>query len=60
VEKYGTATDVNMAHALCMLDKMLQTHGIFKNHYFSAATMVARTRLHITLYSKTCLKRTLY
>jgi hypothetical protein len=53
VEKYGTArqaTDVNMAHALCMLDKMLQTRGIYKNHYFSAATMVARTRLRITLY----------
>ena len=55
MEKYcraGQATDVNMAHAHCMLD----TRGyknkliIFNTYSFSSATMVARTRLRVTLH----------
>jgi len=46
VEKYGRAgqaTDDNMPHALCMLDK-LQTRSI------STATMVATMRLVVTFH----------
>ena len=54
VEKYctaGQATDDNLAHALCMMD----SHGYkhlhrIRHNYFSTATMVARTRLNVTLY----------
>jgi hypothetical protein len=54
VEKYctaGQATDDNMAHAQCMLDTKVYKHTlrICKNHCFSSATMVKRTRLNVTL-----------
>jgi hypothetical protein len=48
VEKYcgaGQATDVNMAHAHCMLDNRL-----CNTHCLSTATIFARTRLNVTLY----------
>ena len=55
VEKYyrtGEATDVNMAHAHCMLDIWCYKHRIrIRNiYYFSTARVVARTRLNVTLY----------
>jgi hypothetical protein len=48
----GLATDDNMAHAHCMLDAYgyKQTHRLCSTHCFSTATMVARTRLNVTLY----------
>ena len=56
VDKYcraGQATEGNMVHAHCMLDtqgyKHTQ-HRICNSYCFSIATVVARTRLHVTLY----------
>ena len=41
-----------MAHAQCMLDTKGYTHTlrIYSTYFFSAATMVARKRLRVTLY----------
>jgi hypothetical protein len=55
VEKYSRArqaTDDNMAHAHCMMDTYgyKHTHTICNTYGFSTATMVARTRLIVTLY----------
>ena len=55
VKKYyraGHATDVNVAHAHCMLDTKGYKHTlrICNTYCFSTTTMVARTRLNITLY----------
>jgi hypothetical protein len=55
VEKYcraRQATDDNMAHAHCMLDNSgyKYTLRICNTHCFSAATVVAGTRLSVTLY----------
>jgi len=48
----GQATDDNMAHAHCMLDTEGYKHilTICSTYYFSTATMVARTRLSVTIY----------
>jgi len=45
-------TDENMAHALCMMDVLGYKHilRICDTYCFSTATMVARTRLKVTLY----------
>ena len=53
-EKYcraGQATDDNMAHAHCILDNLGYKHTlrICNTYCFSTATMVARTRLSVTL-----------
>jgi len=55
VEKYSTsnqATDDNMAHAYYMLDTEGYKHilRICNTSCFSTATMVAQTRLIVTLY----------
>ena len=55
VEKYcraGQATADNLAHALCMLDTYGYRHTLRKcnTFCFSTATIVARTRLNVTLY----------
>jgi hypothetical protein len=55
VEKYcraEQATDDNMAHAHCMLDTQgyKHTHRICNTYCFSTATVVAGTRLNVTLY----------
>jgi len=53
VEKYcraGQAIGDNMAHALCMLDSSGCQHTICNSYCFSTATMVARTRLKVTLF----------
>jgi len=55
VEKYfraGQNTDDNMAHAHCMLDTQGYKHAIriCNIYWFSTATMVAGTRLNVTLY----------
>jgi len=55
VEKYcrvGQATNENTAHALCMIDTegYRQALRICYTDCFSSATMVARTRLNVTLY----------
>ena len=55
VEKYvraGQPADGNMAHAHCMLDTEGYRHTlrICKTYCFSTATVVARTRLDVTLY----------
>ena len=43
----GQSTDGNVAHALCVLDKLwLQTHNLS----FQLATMFARTRLGVMLH----------
>jgi len=50
VEKYcraWQATDDNMAHVHCMLDNTLTICNV---HCFAPATLVARTRLSVTLY----------
>jgi len=46
------ATDDNMARAHCMLDTQgyKHTHRMYNSYCFSTATVVARTRLHVTLY----------
>jgi hypothetical protein len=52
VEKYcrvGQATDENMAHAGYMRIK-IHTLRLRNTHCFSTTTMVARTRLNVTLY----------
>ena len=48
----GRATDDNMAHTHCMLDTQSYKHTfrIFNTYCFSTATIVARTRLTVTLY----------
>jgi len=48
----GQATDDNMAHEHCMLDTYGYKHTlrICNTCCFSTATMVARTRLTVTLY----------
>ena len=46
----GQAIDNNMAHAHCMLDSSGCQHTISSRHYFSTATVVARTRLKVTLF----------
>jgi hypothetical protein len=50
--KAGQATDENMAHARCMLDtkRYKRTLRICNTYCFSSATMVARTRLNVTLH----------
>ena len=55
VEKYcraGLATDNNTANALCMLGTKGYKHTlrICNTYYFPIATIVARTRLNVTLY----------
>jgi len=55
VEKYckaGQTTDDSMAHAHYTLDTEGHKHtlGICNTYCFSTAAMVARTRLHVTLY----------
>ena len=55
VEKYGRsgrATDDKSAHDHCMLDTQGYRHTprICNTYCFSTATMVARTRLNVTLY----------
>ena len=57
VEKYciaGQATDDNMTHAHCMRDTWSCAHThtlrICYIYYLSTATMVARTRLNVSLY----------
>jgi len=51
--RLGQALDENMAHAHCMLDtqcyKYTHTVRLFNTHRFSTTTMVARTRLYVTL-----------
>jgi len=61
-EKYctaGHATDDKMAHAVCLLGNSGYKHPLsLRNVYcFSSTTIVARTRLNITLYvhSLSCL-----
>jgi hypothetical protein len=57
-EKYcraGQATDDKMAHAHCMLDNYMHTLGVCNTYCCSTATMVARTRLNITLQYTGCL-----
>ena len=54
MEKYCTASlaaDDSMTHAHCILDTKgyKYTISICNVHYFSTATMVARTRLNVTL-----------
>ena len=46
------ATDGSMAHAPCMLDTQGYkcTLTVFNTHCFSTASVVARTRLNVTLY----------
>jgi len=48
----GQATDDNMAHAHCMLDNLgyEYTHRLCNSYCFNSATLVARTRLNVTLY----------
>ena len=55
MEKYctaGQATDDNMEHALCMseTDGYKRTLRTCDTYCFAIATMVARTRLSVTLY----------
>jgi len=55
VEKYckkGQATDDNMAHARCTLNNQGYKHRntVYNTYCFSAGTLVARTRLNVTLY----------
>jgi len=55
VEKYrraGQATDDNMAHAHCMLDNSGYKHTlrVCNTCCFSTTSMVARTRLSVTLH----------
>jgi hypothetical protein len=55
LEKYcraGQATDDNMAHALCVLDTWGYKHtlGICKAYRCCSTTVVARSRLDVTLY----------
>jgi hypothetical protein len=55
VKKYctaGRATDNNMAHTHCMLDTNVCKHTfrICNTYCFSTATMVARTRIKVTLH----------
>ena len=56
VYRAGQATDDNTAHALCMLNNYGYKHtlGICNIYCFSAATMVARPRLNVTLYCLAC------
>jgi len=53
--KTGHATDDNMAHAHCMLDNVGHKYilRICNTYCFSTATMIARIRLVITLYTRT-------
>jgi len=58
VEKYcraGQTTDNNMALAHCMLDTKDYEHTlrICNTYCSSIATMVARTRLNVTVYVRT-------
>jgi hypothetical protein len=47
----GQATEKDMAHAPCMLDTQGYKHAEGVQYsLFSTATMVARMRLHVTLY----------
>jgi hypothetical protein len=48
----GQATDINMAHEHCMLGTLgyRDTLRICNTYSFSTATMVARTRLSVTLF----------
>ena len=50
--RVGKATDDSMAHAHSMLDTYGYKHtlGICDTYFFLTATMVARTRLTVTLY----------
>jgi len=55
VEKYrkaGQTTDDSMAHAHYTLNTQGHKHTleVYNTHYFSTATMIARTRLGVTLY----------
>jgi hypothetical protein len=56
MEKYcrsGLATDNNMAHTNCMLGTQGYKHtvGMCNIYCFSTTTMVAQTRLSVTLYA---------
>jgi hypothetical protein len=61
VEKYrraGQATDDDMAHAHCMLEIKGYKHTLTEYVIliaFSAATMLARTRLNVILQYTACL-----
>jgi len=48
----GQPTDDKMAQANYMLDTWgyKYTHRLCNTHFFSTSTMVARTRLNVTLY----------
>jgi len=48
----GQTTDDNMAHAHCMLGTSGYRHTvrICNTYWFSTVTMVARTRLNVTLH----------
>jgi len=52
MEKYcrsGQATDDNMAHADCTLDRLTHTIIICNINYFSTATNVVRAHLSVRL-----------
>jgi len=60
VEKYGTAgqtTDDHVVHAHGKLDTLVYKHTlrICNTYCFSTSTMVAGTRLNVTLYYIICL-----
>ena len=60
MEKYcraGQATDGDTAHAHCTFEPSVYEYGltICNTHCFSTATIVARTRLKVTLYVRCCL-----
>jgi len=50
----GQVTDDNMAQAQCILDAYVYKHTltICNTYCFSTATIVARTRLNVTLYAR--------
>ena len=50
--RVGQATDGNMTHAHCSLDNSSYRHTlrIYNTYFFRTTTMVARTRLIVTLY----------
>ena len=55
MEKYcraGQATDYNMAHAHCLLDSKVFKYAlrICNTYCFSTATVLAQTRLDVTLF----------
>jgi hypothetical protein len=51
------AADDSMAQALCVLDNYVYKHtpGICNTYRFSTSTVIARTRLIVTLYVQSCL-----